>query len=128
MAASRPFGSHDAMLHAAARIWNALDRTDCLEAFAAHPRIGERTADVQATAEQSGARTASPAVLEELARLNREYEVRFGHIYIVCATGKTAEEMLALAHQRMQHDPARELDVARAEQLAITKLRLEKIG
>ena len=128
MAASRPFASHDAMMQAAERNWAGIGRPDSLEAFAAHPRIGERTADAQASVEQSGTRTATRATLEELARLNHEYEVRFGHIYIVCAAGKTADEMLAVARERLLNDPARELEVAQAEQLAITKLRLERIG
>ncbi len=128
MNARRPFASHEAMLDAAERAWRALPREAWLEAFAAHPRIGERSANRQAAAEQAATSTASAQTLTELAQLNREYEAKFGHIYIVCATGKSAEQMLVLARRRMANDAAREIEIAAEEQLAITRLRLEKIG
>jgi len=126
--AHRPFASHQAMLDAAERAWRALPKDAWLEAFAAHPRIGERTANQQASAEQAGTSAASEETLAELAWLNREYEAKFGHIYIVCATGKSAEQMLALARERLVNDAARETAIAAEEQLAITRLRMEKIG
>jgi 2-oxo-4-hydroxy-4-carboxy-5-ureidoimidazoline decarboxylase len=73
-----------------------------------------------------GARVASAETLDELARSNREYEARFGFIYIVCATGRTAAEMLALLRERLGNDPATELRVAAEEQWRITELRLRK--
>jgi allantoicase len=128
MMAHRPFASHEAMLDSAQRAWRALPKDAWLEAFAAHPRIGERTADKQASAEQAGTSAASEETLAELARLNREYEAKFGHIYVVYATGKSAEQMLALARERLVNDAAREIAIAAEEQLAITRLRMEKIG
>jgi OHCU decarboxylase len=78
--------------------------------------------------EQAQIRTAAEATLQDLSRLNREYEARFGYIYIVCATGKSAEEMLALLKKRLENDPEEEIAVAAEEQALITQLRLRKIG
>jgi 2-oxo-4-hydroxy-4-carboxy-5-ureidoimidazoline decarboxylase len=135
MLARRPFAS-PADLHAAAdEVWAGLDRADWLEAFAAHPRIGDldslrkkfaTTADWSA-GEQAGVAGAGEAVLRELAEGNRRYEERFGHLFIVCATGKTAAEMLRLLCERLPNEPAAELAVAAAEQAKITRLRLEKL-
>jgi allantoicase len=128
MTSVRPFASADAMAESASRIWSTLAREDFLEAFAAHPRIGERSSDRRAAAEQSGAQSASAATLDELARLNREYKLKFGYIFIVCAAGKSADQMLRLLRQRAANDPVTELAVAAREQLAITLLRIAKIG
>lgn len=135
MAARRPFRG-EAEVHAAAdEVWRALDPADWDEAFRAHPRIGERKAapaqGAQAAAwssqEQAGAAAAGQDVAAALAEGNRAYEARFGRIYIVCATGKTAEEMLAILRARLANDPATELRAAAAEQAKITRLRLEKL-
>ena len=128
MTGSRPFASYEALCAAAAGAWRGLAKEDWLEAFAAHPRIGAATEDRRASAEQSGARSASAATLEELRRLNREYESKFGFIYIVCASGKSADQMLALLQQRIANPPEREIAIAAEEQLAITMLRIAKIG
>jgi OHCU decarboxylase len=122
-------------LKSADEIWWSLDAPDWLEAFAAHPKIGGRKAaseqDAQAQSwseqEQSGVRDAGAATLDELAEANRAYEERFGHIFIVCATGKTAGEMRALLRARLQNDAATELRNAAEEQRKITHLRLEKM-
>lgn len=135
VAAQRPFGDTRELLQAADEIWWSLDASDWLEAFAAHPKIGGRKAareqDAQAREwseqEQSGAREAEQATLDELAEANREYEEQFGHIFIVCATGKTAGEMLALLRARLPNDAATELRNAAEEQRKITRLRLEKL-
>ena|SRR5271155_1445794 len=116
----------EAMAEHAARIWRGLEREDWLEAFAAHPRIGDLSASGTAASEQAGARSATPEELQELARLNREYEARFGFIYIVCASGKPAGKMLEILRRRLLNNPRRELGVAAEEQLAITQLRLKK--
>ncbi|HJT16675.1 MAG TPA: 2-oxo-4-hydroxy-4-carboxy-5-ureidoimidazoline decarboxylase, partial [Thermoanaerobaculia bacterium] len=97
------------------------------EAFAAHPRIGEKPKSLWAAEEQSGTAAAPSDTMRALADINREYEKRFGHIFIVFATGKTADEMLAIARQRMQNPPDQELRIAAGEQLKITKLRLMKL-
>jgi OHCU decarboxylase len=135
LAAQRPFGETDELLKSADEIWWRLDAQDWLEAFAAHPKIGGKRAareqDAQAQSwseqEQSGARVAEQATLDELAEANRDYEERFGHIFIVCATGKTAGEMLALLRARQSNDAATELRNAAEEQRKITRLRLEKL-
>jgi len=125
MAGARPFSSETELLSSADRFWKELPEREWLEAFASHPKIGER-ASGQAAREQSGTRAASPGLLEELARANKEYEQRFGHIFIVCATGKTAQEMLDLCRRRLHNDPPEELAVAAEEQRKIMRLRLEK--
>ena len=125
----------DRTLVRAGEEWNSLDRGDWLEAFAAHPRIGDveslrkkftATADL-CGAEQAGVKDAEKATIQALAEGNRQYEERFGHIFIVCATGKTAPEMLALLRSRLENDPDAELRIAAAEQAKITRLRLEKL-
>lgn len=126
MAEARPFSAEKELFADADRIWAELSEEDWLEAFAAHPRIGAR-ASGQAAAEQAGARGASPETLTALARANREYEERFGYIFIVCASGRSAEEMLDLCRRRLHNAPAEELKVAAEEQRKITRLRLEKM-
>jgi allantoicase len=128
MTGARPFPSPLAIFESAERIWRGLEQADWLEAFAAHPRIGERTSDPRAAAEQSGTRSASGETLDELRRLNEEYASKFGYIFIVYASGKSADQMLQLLRARLSNDPATEIANAAEEQLAITKARLEKIG
>ncbi len=135
MARSRPFPSEEALFDAAECTWWGLDPADWLEAFAAHPPIGDREAlraKFAATAawsarEQSGVVGASEDVLQALAEDNTRYHDRFGYIFIVCATGKTAEEMLALLRERLSNDPGLEITIAAAEQAKITRIRLEKL-
>ena len=135
MVARRPYHTLDAVLEESDDVWWTLEPADWLEAFAHHPRIGEGVAatpqDARGAAwsagEQSGMDRASGDVQAELAAANRDYERRFGHIYIVCATGKSAEEMLAIARTRLANDPETELRVAAEEQRKITRLRLEKL-
>lgn len=124
MMAARPLG--DAFAEAV-RIWDRLGASDWREAFAAHPRIGEKKGDAWSSREQSGTANAANETLEALAEVNREYEKRFGHIYIVCASGRSAEEMLQLARERMNNDPETELRVAAGEQRKIMLLRLGKL-
>jgi OHCU decarboxylase len=137
MAKARPFVSADAMDTAADTIWRSLDRVDWLEAFAAHPKIGagpvdrvlpepRRAAD-WSSAEQAGMADAAEQTKQRLAEGNRDYEARFGYIFIVCATGKTADEMLSLLEARLRHDADRELLIAAEEQRKITRLRLRKL-
>jgi 2-oxo-4-hydroxy-4-carboxy-5-ureidoimidazoline decarboxylase len=135
MARRRPFKSGEALFEAADQLWWELAPSDWLEAFASHPKIGAREAprpEHAATAawsagEQSGTERAGADVLEDLAELNRRYESQFGYIFIVCATGKTAEEMLAILKQRLSHCPEDEIKLAAAEQAKITRIRLEKL-
>lgn len=135
MMGERPFDSFDEMKARAGLIWNALKGSDFDEAFKAHPRIGEKkaeahqsvTANTWSKNEQSKVDAASEAVRAELREINKAYEEKFGRIYIVCATGKTAEEMLAIAKERMGNSPDVELKRAAEEQRKITELRLEKM-
>jgi OHCU decarboxylase len=132
---ARPFGSVEELLAKADEAWRTLDRDDWLEAFRSHPKIGEKkvakTVSSQSqqwsTQEQAGVQRAAPNVTEELARLNREYEEKFGFIFIVCATGKSTDEILALLRERLLNEPAVELPIAAAEQAKITELRLRKL-
>jgi len=132
MAARRPFVAAEDVLTAAAAVWWTLGEEDWLQAFAAHPRIGERRDgddrhNSWSRSEQSGAIAPSAAVGEALAACNREYEARFGHVYMVFATGKSAEELLDLCRARLDNDPDEEFLVAAAEQAKITELRLRKL-
>ena len=133
MIALRPIDNVLELSEAADRVWATMTEADWMEAFACHPRIGERKA-VQATAksamwsgqEQSSVATAESLVLEELAETNVQYEQKFGFTYIVCATGKTADEMLAILKRRMANDRASELREAAEQQHQITQIRLGK--
>jgi len=135
MVAQRPFATRDEVIESADRIWAALSMPDYLEAFDGHPKIGDldslkaRYADTKALAggEQAGTAGASDEVLDALAAGNREYEQRFGFIFIVCATGKSAEEMLKLLNERLDNDLISELAIAAAEQARITRLRLNTL-
>ena len=135
MLSRRPFETADRLHAASTEVWHSLDSDDWLESFAHHPRIGQRASDRSqgeqnarwSEAEQQGVDAASEITRSELAKVNRAYEQRFGFIYIVCATGKSADEMLAFANGRMQHDLGQEIAVAAAEQHAITQLRLQKL-
>jgi allantoinase len=131
----RPFDTESDLFTVADAAWDELPQPDRLEAFAAHPRIGDlnvlraRFASTAAWAkgEQSGVSGASDATLQALAEGNREYESRFGYIFLVCATGKTADEMLDLLRSRLGNDPATEFEVASAEQAKITRIRIRKL-
>jgi OHCU decarboxylase len=138
--ARRPFGSVADVFEATDEIWGSLGSEDWLEAFSRHPQIGEKAAEKQikseagqqissrwSAEEQSGAQRNSADVMARLAEGNRAYRQRFGYIFIVCATGKTAEEMLAILERRLQNDASAELTIAAEEQRRITQLRLEKL-
>ena len=128
MADARPFRDAEELSANADRIWRSVGADDWLEAFRAHPRIGEKKrTDLFSAREQAGTRSASPETLANLADANRDYEERFGHIFIVCATGKSAAEMLALLEARLHNDPETELATAAEEQRKILQLRLAKL-
>jgi 2-oxo-4-hydroxy-4-carboxy-5-ureidoimidazoline decarboxylase len=137
MLARRPFGDRAALLVAADEVWATMTAPDVLEAFSHHPEIG---ADIDAlrrrfpatatlsAGEQAGVALAADEVLAALREANLRYRERFGYIFIVCATGKTAEQMLEIVRERTTNDPDTELRVAAAEQAAITRLRLEALA
>lgn len=128
MLAARPYASDTAVFDAAERVWWGLARLDWLEAFARHPRIGERVrADAWAEREQAGMEGAAAATRAALADGNRVYEARFGHVFLISATDRTPEEMRRELERRLRNDPAAELRVAATQQAMITRLRLEKL-
>ena len=135
MAEARPFADVERLLAAGDHIWVRLSPDDWLEAFRAHPRIGESRAQVEHGAaarrwsaeEQAGARGADEETLDALALDNRAYDEKFGHIFIVCAAGKSAAEMLALLRARLKNSPQEELSIAAEEQRKITRIRLKKM-
>lgn len=128
MAKRRPFSSLEELQEIADREWRACSREDCLEAFAAHPRIGERLGSRWSEQEQSGViSSVSSQAQTELAKVNAAYEARFGYIFIVCATGKSAREILGLLKARLANDAAVELQNAAEEQRRITRMRLRKL-
>ena len=135
MAAERPFATASEMFSMANDVWWALRANDWLEAFRAHPKIGERKAATPTTIEaqkwseqeQAGIGNAPQATTQALTELNQTYEVRFGYIYIVCATGKSSEELLAILKDRLHNNPEAELRTAATEQAKITQLRLKKL-
>ena len=135
MTAARPFDSESDMIETAAAIWKDLETSDWLEAFAAHPKIGDskaapaqqaRSAEWSA-AEQAGMRSADDELRQELAAANQAYYDKFGFIFIVCATGRSAEEMLDLCRARLSNDRGTEIGIAAAEQQRITEIRLKKL-
>jgi len=135
MSHARPFSNADELSSKADEIWWNLAEEDWLEAFRAHPKIGEKKAAAAQSAEaeawsaleQSESERAAAETKAALAEGNREYEQRFGFIFIICATGKSAEEILAALNGRLSNDPETELRVAAEEQRKITQLRLQKL-
>ena len=135
MTQRRPFATTDELFSVAETVWNNLSEDDWKEAFAQHPRIGDikelrrkftSTAD-WAEGEQAGVRQTSEKVLKALYEGNNLYEAKFGYIFIVCATGKSAGEMLTLLNERLDNFPKDEIRIAAGEQAKITRLRLEKV-
>lgn len=135
MVAERPFEILDDLIEKADRVWWALEPHDWLEAFRSHPKIGEQKAAAAVSdeskrwseAEQSGVANSATQTMQALAQLNQKYEEKFGYIFIVCATGKTSEEMLEILRVRLENDRDEELRIAAAEQAKIIKLRLMKL-
>lgn len=135
MTSRRPFGSLDALLVTADACADELDRDDWLEAFSHHPRIGDvdrlreryGATATWSEGEQRGVAGADEDVLRALAECNRTYDQRFGHIFLVCASGRSAAEMLALLRERLDNEPPREFVIACGEQRKITRVRLERL-
>lgn len=127
MAALQPFEDRQALLRAADRTWWSLGEADHLEAFGAHPKIGQQSSSAWSQKEQAGAAGAQAQTLAELAELNQRYEAKHGFIFIVCASGRSADAMLADLRAREGRDRASELRTAAEEQAKITRLRLAKL-
>ena len=136
MVACFPIVEAETLMGEANNQWNKLSEADWREAFTHHPKIGGDVEDLRAKfaststwaeGEQASVREASQGTLESLAAGNTEYEKKFGYIFIVCATGKSAEEMMALLQARLTNKPEDEILIAAVEQNKITRLRLEKL-
>lgn len=135
MLASRPFSNADELMQSADEIWSALNRKEWMQAFRHHPRIGSKNAERKQSAkagdwsakEQAGVAQAARDARAVLAAANRAYEAAFGHIFIICASGKSAEEIQQELHRRLGNDRETELRAAAEEQRKITRLRLEKL-
>lgn len=127
LAARRPFATLEALLAASDAELAASDEADVDAALAAHPRIGERPSGADSRREQSAVLAGGADVLTGLAEGNRAYEERFGHVYLVCAAGRSGEELLAVLRSRLGNDPATERSVLRGELAAITRLRLTRL-
>ena len=135
MLSRRPFGAVGAVLATADDIWNELGPADWREAFAHHPRLGEsesaapqgERAQAWSSGEQAGMADTDAVVRAKLADANVAYEARFGYICIICATGLSTAEVLALTEERLANGPADELPIAAEEQRKITRLRLLKL-
>src|SRR5262249_39187285 len=135
MSNDRPYPTLEALLTHADGLWWSLMPDDWLAAFRSHPKIGEKKASSNVSSqsqqwsgqEQAGVNNAPQNTVDSLASLNHAYEEKFGFIFIICATGKTSEEMLAALQERLQHDSDTELRLAAAEQAKITELRLKKL-
>jgi len=132
LVSARPFADMDTLLAAADKIWWSLGESDWLEAFACHPRIGESATNAShqfsawSTEEQSKARTPVSSVLDSISAKNREYEARHGFIYIVCASGKSADELLAILERRIGNPTDQEIREAAEQQRQITHIRIRK--
>jgi 2-oxo-4-hydroxy-4-carboxy-5-ureidoimidazoline decarboxylase len=134
VAARRPFSDEATLLTASDETWRNLAAADWMEALRSHPRIGESGATQSAPApssvwsaqEQRNVTAAGEAIKIALADANREYERRFGHIFIVCATGKSGPEILEILRRRMQNDTETELREAAEQQRQITHIRLTR--
>ena len=135
MTAARPFAMLENLYKNAEDIWFSLSSVDHLEAFASHPKIGSKHAAPKQQAksaewssgEQSGMNAATKDVQNELAEVNRLYLEKFGFIFIVCATDKSADEMLAICKARLRNSAGTELQLAAEEQRKITEIRLNKL-
>lgn len=132
----KPFGSREELMQRSSDIWLTMEDSDLMEAFAAHPKIGEQSLKEKfgtnqhsqwASVEQAGVQGADDQVLKDLADLNEKYHEKFGYVFLICATGKTAQQMLDLLKGRIEHTAHPELRIAAGEQNKITTIRLDKL-
>jgi 2-oxo-4-hydroxy-4-carboxy-5-ureidoimidazoline decarboxylase len=130
VASGRPFASADEVIARSDAAVAGLTQADLEQALAGHPRIGDRSrpgAAAWSRQEQAGVETADQATVRALAEGNEAYERRFGHIYLVCATGRSGAELLVLLRKRLGNDPAAEWDVVRRELGKINRIRLRRL-
>lgn len=124
LVAARPFDDENALFAAADRLTGGLTDAEVLAALADHPRIGERTGSALSASEQSGVDRGDADLAARLLAGNAAYEERFGHLYLVCASGRGGRELLADLEARLANDPATELGVVRRELAGIARVRL----
>ena len=130
-----PFESEQELIERSKTIWTNCNEQDCQEAFTHHPKIGDfknlekkfASTKEWTSGEQASVDIASTETIQELVDGNNEYEEKFSFIFIICATGKSASEMLDLLKQRLPNDPSKEIEIAKAEQGKITEIRLRKL-
>jgi 2-oxo-4-hydroxy-4-carboxy-5-ureidoimidazoline decarboxylase len=127
VAGSRPFSSRDQLLDRADRVLAELPEAEIDQALDGHPRIGGRADNSSSQREQAAVQSAGSDVLAELAEANRKYEAQFGHVYLVCATGRSATELLAILEERLGNDPETERRVLRVELAKINRIRLNRV-
>lgn len=127
LAGSRPFATRDQLFDRADRVLAELSEAEIDQALDGHPRIGARPDSAASRREQASVQTAEADVLAALADANRRYEERFGHVYLVCASGRSAEELLAILDERLGNDPEAERRVMRMELAKINRLRLDRM-
>ena len=135
MVNARPYKDIDAVQARAVKVWRTMEKPDFMEAFDGHPKIGDpesladkyRNTHALASDEQSSVEVASEEVIHKLAIANQQYKQKFGYIFIICATGKTADQMLDLINRRIYNDPESELAIAATEQQKITAIRISVI-
>lgn len=127
IAGSRPFADLKALFDTADAVLAKLPESEIDDALSGHPRIGERTESASSIREQSGVSSATEDVFAELRQKNAEYEDKFGHVYLVCASGKSGTELLDILRGRLRNDPATERSVLRTELAAINRIRLARL-
>jgi 2-oxo-4-hydroxy-4-carboxy-5-ureidoimidazoline decarboxylase len=123
--ASRPYETLEEAIARADEAWDELSRPGRLEAFAAHPRIGDKTGSSWSREEQKG--VTDEEILSRLRAKNQQYETRFGHVFLICATGKSAPQILDALNVRLANPPEKEFEIACGEQAKIMRLRMEKL-
>jgi len=132
MLRQRPFSSEAVLEEKAKQVWDGLDNSDLMQAIAAHPRIGGQVArngpfKSWSKNEQEGVGSAGGSIRHELAKLNDEYFDKFGFIFLICATGKSAQEMLEALRIRLHNNREMEIEIVNVEMWHITKLRMMKL-
>ncbi|MET8624197.1 2-oxo-4-hydroxy-4-carboxy-5-ureidoimidazoline decarboxylase [Kitasatospora sp. NPDC004669] len=128
VAQAKPWSSREALLAANAAAMAVLTAADLRDAMAGHARIGRpKAGDATSEREQAGIQGVDQAVLDELHRANAAYEAKFGHVFLICATGRTAVAMLAALRERYPNDPATEAEIVRGELRKINDIRLSRL-
>ncbi|KZE99331.1 OHCU decarboxylase [Rhodococcus sp. EPR-157] len=127
VAGSRPYSTRDQLLDRADRVLAELSEAEVDNALDGHPRIGDKADNASSKREQAAVQSADADVLTALAEANRKYEAQFGHVYLVCATGRSAPELLAILEERLGNDPETERRVLRVELAKINRIRLNRM-